>query len=112
MDNIISFPVDKRKNAILHEKLEKAYLEDDENYSLTLENTDEILSMIIAEMIEMGYPLHEEKYISEVSFLWECIKACLMSVNGEDHPLLEVAERLYSQYIREEDDPIQLEFDF
>ena len=112
MDNVISFPLHRRRESILYQELEKALADDQEEYDMTLEHTDEILGMIISEMVELGYPLADEEYICEVSFMWEAIKSCLMRALGKDHPLHDVAEKLYSQYIREEDDPIQMEFEF
>lgn len=111
-NNIIKFPIDRRMEEMMWQELEKD-LEDKVDPSI-LVTIDEMLGELIATMAEQNYPIDEEKYIFDISFLYEAIKSLMYKFSNEHHPIQAFAEKLYRDQInaaRVASKQLELDFD-
>lgn len=107
MTNVIKFPDLKKKQETKEtEKVESATM-------LVEEVCDELLSNMVADLIEIDMDITGDKYVYDVSYVYEVLRSVLLKYHGIHHPVQLISEGIYKgvlddeQYTQE-----QLEFDF
>jgi hypothetical protein len=97
-NNIIPFPTKKRLRQITEEVSQTDLL------------ADEIVSDVIAFLVEEGYNIDNENNLYEISLFYESCRSMLYKFDNKEHPLQTMANELYKIFEYENEE--QLEFDF
>jgi hypothetical protein len=107
-NNIINFPLEKRMSIIAREDEDKLVEKFQEYYEIE-SFVESILENLVLDLIETGISIDEEKYVFDISFLYESIKSLIYKHHQIDHPFQIMCKELYSNFVENEN---QLEFDF
>ena len=101
-NNIIRFPIERRMDLRLDEPSEE------------LENMcDSYAANFLNDLYYEGYDISDEKYIYDVSLMFESIRSLIFRFNSLDHPMQDFSKSLYSSAEKRiEQNQKQLEFDF
>ena len=106
MNNVIEFPLDRRFEQMA---IADGFAVYSVSESAEIE-TEEFLSELLSEMHKSAYDIADEKFVYDISFLYETMKSLLYKMNDVYHPLQDFSEKLYCD-VDYPDSP-QLEFDF
>lgn len=109
MENIIKFPIEKRKKQIEQQK--DGLLREKEALVDYLEDlSEDIVNDCLDFLLDEGFDITNEKYVYDVSLFFETTRSLVFKMSDEHHPLQYFAHGMFSKYDTK-DNP-QLEFDF
>ena len=74
MTNIIQFPLDRRMDEMLWQELEKELVENNDEQIIV----EELLSDFISCLHDMSFPIDDEKFVYDISFLYESMKSLIL----------------------------------
>lgn len=104
MTKVIQFP--NRRKEIAEEQLE------DKIGPIDMV-AEELLSDMVAELIEMGIDLTGDTYLYDVSYVYETLRSLLLKAHDMDHPIQAICSGIYRNILDEQHRrDAQLEFDF
>jgi len=112
MTNIIQFPLSRRMDEMIWQEIEKEMIEGDQGADEQA-LVEELLSEFISSLHELAYPIDEDKYVYDISFLYETIKSLVLKFHNKHHPIQYFAHNLYDEQIQKvKNEYKQLELDF
>jgi len=95
MTNIIQFPLDRRMDEMLWQELEKELVENNDEQIIV----EELLSDFISCLHDMSFPIDDEKFVYDISFLYESMKSLILKFHDKNHPIQNFAHNLYNEQI-------------
>lgn len=112
--NVIEFPLERRMKEIHDKKISISFDSDEDMHYDTVEMTsDIILTDLIESAFEADFRIDGEKYMYDLSFVYESVRSLLLKSKDIHHPAQLIAEEMFSTILADEEFySKQLELDF
>jgi hypothetical protein len=108
MTNVIPFPLDRRQK----EQEDREWDEIVEQVRIIDERTEMVVTELMEELLVDEPDIVEDKYLYDVSFVYECVRSLLLKQRELHHPIQALASNIYEADNQSIENPFQYEFDF
>lgn len=93
MSKIIQFPNMKLENKL--RKINGPHTHEKQTTSAVQNVTNEVVGELMYMLYEAGYELEDDKYITDVSLIYDSIRSLLLSVENIKHPYQDFSKMIY-----------------
>lgn len=93
MSKVIQFP-NKQTEAHL-KKVDGPQTRKEQTEAAVQNVTSEVVGELMYMLYEIGYELEEDKYITDVSLIYDSIRSLLLSVENIEHPYQDFSQMIY-----------------